>query len=334
MSEFMLQQTQVARVVEKFAPFLERFPTAAALAGAPEHDVLAAWSGLGYYRRARLLHAAAKAIAQRHGGEVPADAAALRDLPGVGPYTAGAIASIVFGRREPLADGNVARVLLRVNGERDRPAAAPSTMKWVWSRARELLDTPAGGESPARLNEGMMELGATVCTPRAPRCDDCPLRTHCRARSSGEQELIPPPKARAARTPVLAVSVVVRNPAGQVLLERRSTAGMWAGMWQAPTLERAAPDAAATRRNMAAELRKSLGLSKPPRFREAFEHTTTHRDVVFAVYESDGPARLAGPDRVWASPDGFEAYGLSNAQQRVLRGVSPPDQKRRTRRGS
>lgn len=168
-SELMLQQTQVARVVERFGAFMRRFPTVAALAGADEADVIALWAGLGYYRRARHLHAAAKRIVHEHGGEVPRAAAALRALPGVGRYTAGAIASMAMGQRVPLVDGNVARVLMRLEA---RAGDVAQGQAWAWERAGELVSSST---SAGAFNEGLMELGATVCVPGRPRCEACPL---------------------------------------------------------------------------------------------------------------------------------------------------------------
>src|SRR5690606_18318055 len=177
-SEFMLQQTQVSRVLEKFGPFLERFPSVEALAAADEGQIAAAWSGLGYYRRARHLQAAARAIVAEHGGRVPTKAATLENLPGIGRYTAGAISSIVFGEPVPVVDGNVTRVVLRIEG-RDLPQEAPATARFVWERAAALVEVAAGtkakGIGPGFLNEALMELGATVCVPRSPRCLECPI---------------------------------------------------------------------------------------------------------------------------------------------------------------
>ncbi len=182
-AEVMLQQTQVGRVLEKYGPFLRRFPTVRALAAADEQEVLAAWSGLGYYRRARLLHCAARAIVERHRGRIPDDAAALRALPGVGRYTAGAIASIVFGRAEPIVDGNVRRVLLRIEGRAVR-AKRDGNDGWCWDQAGRLVKSAA---SPAVFNEALMELGATVCVPRGPKCVACPIAAWCASFDSREE---------------------------------------------------------------------------------------------------------------------------------------------------
>ncbi|MDX2115765.1 MAG: A/G-specific adenine glycosylase, partial [Planctomycetota bacterium] len=244
-SEFMLQQTQVSRVLERYGPFLESFPTVRHLAAAPEQEVMAHWQGMGYYRRARMLHAAARAVVEHHDGHVPAHADALRELPGVGPYTAGALASIVFGERCPTVDGNIARVLVRVEGREVREDARARDA-WAWSRAESLV---RGSRNAGVLNEALMELGATVCTPAAPRCPDCPLRSLCEARRRGIQTQIPPPKDRGVRQRIFHNVVLVRREDGAVLIEERPHKGLWAGMWQAPTLEH--DERAATARELA-----------------------------------------------------------------------------------
>lgn len=302
LSEFMLQQTQVGRVLEKWGPFAAKFPTLRALAGAGEAEVLAAWSGLGYYRRARLLHAAAREVCERFGGRVPSEAEALRGLPGVGRYTAGAIASIVFGRPEPIVDGNVARVLLRLEGKRLGPECGAA---WAWERAEELV---AAAERPGVFNEALMELGATVCTPRGPRCGACPVRGGCRARKVGAQERIPARKRGVERSTLWCAAVVVRDGRGRLLLERRPMRGLFAGLWQAPTLESpAAPSEA--------EISGALGV-RDLRPRGSFEHVLSHRLLRFTVYEGRGGAGEAG--RRWCAPAQLGELALSNAQRRAI----------------
>ncbi|MBQ72811.1 MAG: A/G-specific adenine glycosylase [Planctomycetaceae bacterium] len=231
-SEFMLQQTQVSRVEERFETFLERFPTPAAMVDAGEDDVLAAWEGLGYYRRARFLHASAAAIVSEHGGLVPSDAEALLALPGVGRYTAGAIASIAFDQRAPIVDGNVARVVARVGGM-DVQADDPDLIAAAWSTSTAMVEAT---DRPGTLNEAVMELGATVCTPAAPRCDRCPIQSACRGRARGIEREIPRPKVRPVRTVVHIHLVIVRR-GEEILLERRPTGGVWGGLWQPIGLE-------------------------------------------------------------------------------------------------
>lgn len=276
-SELMAQQTQLSRVLEKFDPFVARFPTVCALAQAPEQDVLAMWSGLGYYRRARLLHAAAKAIVEQHAGEVPADPAELRKLPGIGAYTAGAIASLAFHVRTPIVDGNVRRVLLRVHGI-DVPAEDADTAAWaqaaaIAESAREIGPT----------NEGLMELGATICTPRAPRCDTCPLRARCIARRTNRQDAIPRAKAPPARQALHHIALLVRDRRGRILVEQRPGHGLWAGLWQPPALDLAkqprSPLAAA------AEFAASINLAEPAGPAVAvIRHDLTHRRVEARVF--------------------------------------------------
>ena len=214
----MLQQTQVSRVLEKFGPFIVRFPTIGALAAATEDDVLAAWSGLGYYRRARLLHAAARGIVADFEGTVPRDTPALMTIPGIGRYTAGAISSIVFGRNAPIVDGNVTRVLLRLDGVMARHGSKEAA-DYAWPRAETLAGAAHGLGVIAAFNEGLMELGATVCTPRNPACGVCPLRAHCRARKWGTQEEIPLPKKAPARLAVVHTALLVKDEGERVLLE-------------------------------------------------------------------------------------------------------------------
>lgn len=308
-SELMLQQTQVSRVVDSFVAFLERFPTIEALAAAPEHDVLAAWRGLGYYRRARLLHAAAKAIIERHGGEVPRQVEALQALPGIGRYTAGSIASIVFGARAPIVDGNVARVLLRIHGREVAPDL-PATVAWLWRRADELV---RASRSPGRFNEGVMELGALVCTPRAPDCANCPVQRHCRAYAEGTVDRIPTPKQAAIRRTVHHHVVLVRR-GGLLLMEQRPARGLWAGMWQAPTVESDEPLSPAI---LAASLTARTGCSiTSPSAIDSFIHMTSHREVRFVIHE----ARTRSRRGHWLTPMQASALPMSSAMRGVVEG--------------
>lgn len=211
-AEIMLQQTTVATVVPYWERFLARFPDVDALAAADEAEVLALWSGLGYYRRARSLHAAARRLAEGNRGQLPADAAGWRELPGVGPYAAGAIASMGLGESVPAVDANVRRVLTRW-ASADPDQAARLTAR----RLEEMAAILVPARSPGEWNEALMELGALVCTPRSPDCDGCPVGDACRAGRSGTAALVPPPRSRAAPTPVLA-GVLVACHGEQVLL--------------------------------------------------------------------------------------------------------------------
>ncbi len=224
----MLQQTQVATVIAYYRRFVRRFPTVRALAKAREADVLAAWSGLGYYRRARHLHAAARKIVARYGGRLPSAVEALRALPGIGVYTAGAIASIAFDRPEPALDGNAERVLTRLLALRGDPAVA-AVRRRLEQAARDLL----GCGSPSDLTQALMEVGALVCTPVSPRCGRCPLARHCEARARGiEEELPESGKTRSTQRRESAVAIV--RSGGAYLMVRRTGPGLMEGLWEFP----------------------------------------------------------------------------------------------------
>ncbi len=276
--ELMLQQTQVSRVAERFEAFLERFPTPAAMVAAGEDEVLAAWEGMGYYRRARMLHAAAVRIVERHGGDVPDDPKAILDLPGVGRYTAGAIASIVFGRREPIVDGNVVRVVARlaaVDARADDPALVAST----WRAAEELV---AVAGDPGVLNEGLMELGATVCTPVNPRCERCPIASGCLGRARGLESEVPRPKSKPVRT-VIHIHLVLVRRGEEILLERRPRGGVWGGLWQPIGVESAIE---LEPRAVGERLGAWLGSPTP---RASVRRLLTHREVHLHLLEAENP---------------------------------------------
>lgn len=317
-SEAMLQQTQVATVIDYFQRFVAEFPTVHALAAADEQRVLRAWQGLGYYRRARHLHAAAKAIVERHAGAVPVNAEALATLPGVGPYTAGAIASIAFGQHAPILDGNVARVFARLFAI-DQPIDATPTRQRLWALAADF----AKGPNPGDANQALMELGATVCTPRSPRCLTCPVRTHCRAADRGQADQLPAKLPRRKATAVTHVVLAIPRPrnrkpqAPAYLFEQRDDHGLWAGMWQMPTCED--PDA---QRDLPAWLACRHGL-RVATLQEltTFTHATTHRTITFRVLLAPNPTgRLStkGPPRQWATLDALDPLPLANPQRRIV----------------
>lgn len=228
-SEVMLQQTQVATVLRYFQPFLERFPTIRDLAAASPPEVLSAWSGLGYYRRARMMHQAAKVVCEHHGGVFPNTLEDVRALPGVGAYTSGAVMSIAFGVPVPAVDGNVNRVLARLLGMTGDPTRGPHAAT-VTAAAGALT----AGTDPGDVVQGLMELGATVCTPVAPQCDRCPWRNACKAREGGDPESIPPPRQRAARKPLHVALALVCQPQGILMLPRAPT-GLFGGLHELPS---------------------------------------------------------------------------------------------------
>ena len=284
-SEVMLQQTRVAAVIEHYEGFLKRFPTIVALSLAPEADVLAAWSGLGYYRRARMLHKAAKFIVKELGGVLPPTAAELRTLPGVGLYTCAAIASIAFGESIAVVDGNVERVLLRLTG---RPEEATAESRaFVQKQAQSLVParrTGASGNAAGDHNQAMMELGATICLPRAPLCLQCPVFSLCRTR--GEHRTLPRPAHRSQRSAYL-LSLRKQGTATEVLLERRSeTASLMAGMYELPPLPMDAVE----------------GREPLLRIRHAITNTNFYVQVYSPQSRKDAALQAAVP----ASPDDLE----------------------------
>jgi len=313
-SELMLQQTTVATVVPYFERFLARFPDVAALAAANEDDVTAAWSGLGYYRRARHLHAAARAVVERHGGALPADEETLRALPGLGPYTAAAVASIAFGARTFALDGNGARVTARLFGVRasiDRPATREAL------RARGLAEVPAARAGD--FNQAVMELGATVCAPRAPGCAACPLARKCVAHAAGEAARLPVRSPRRGKRLVRVACFALVDGAGRVLLVRRQ-AGLLAGTWALPTveLEEDAPGEDAAR-GVVRELGVTAGRLVA---RGEVRHIFTHRDVTAEVFRAQAAARRVRDGqgaRRWLAPDAFATVGISTFTRKALR---------------
>jgi len=317
-SEIMLQQTQVSRVLEHFEPFLEKFPTVQALAGADEHAVLAAWTGLGYYRRARSLHAAAKRIVDVHNGSVPNDVERLMELPGVGRYTAGAIASIVYGKEEPIVDGNVVRVLFRIHGV-DRPADDARGVDWAWEESKRMVSLAPPGE----LNEGLMELGATVCTPSSPNCDECPVRSWCKAHAAGTQNQIPGVKGAARKREQWHVCVIVRDVNLQYLMERRSGGTLWQGLWQVPTLEQDGPwsETKPRLKAMAQQVidRLNVGAVLTGIMHKPFDFETTACTVRFRVFEAKVPA-IAPKCSVatWHGPFDAKRLPLSSPMKKLL----------------
>jgi len=228
-SEAMLQQTQVETVIDYYRRFLEAFPDVASLARAPEEQVLGLWSGLGYYRRARSLQAAARIITDQHAGQFPRDEAAALALPGVGRYTAGAVLSIAYDLPQPLVDGNVERVFSRMFGL-DLVAGSRELVRHCWDLAQHLVPKCGAGD----WNQALMELGATVCTPRRADCSPCPLRRSCLARRAGRVDELPRAKQRALAS-ALEVEMLVIRRKGKLLLERRPVDQALGGLWQLPT---------------------------------------------------------------------------------------------------
>lgn len=313
-SEAMLQQTQVATVIAYFQRFMKRFPNIRSLAEANEQEVLSVWQGLGYYRRACHLHAAAKLVQDRHGGRIPDTRNELLELPGVGRYSAGAIASIAFDRREPILDGNVARVLARVLAIAC-PIDDAKVQRHLWDAADRLVPRA----SPGRFNQALMELGATVCTPRSPTCPRCPITRWCEAARAGSADRLPRRRPRRAPRRVTHHVVAVTRQ-GRFVFERRPSAGLWSSMWQMPTAEQLAGQVTARTLQDWAMEHLDFPIS-PPNRRHRFEHQTTHRTITFVLWLAH-PARpgcrLSLQHRQWRPLHDVADLPLANPQRRVI----------------
>jgi A/G-specific adenine glycosylase len=315
-SEVMLQQTQVATVIDYFERWVRRFPSVRALAAAQEDDVLEVWQGLGYYARARALWRGARIVAEQHQGQVPDQVEDLLRLPGVGPYSAGAIASIAFGRPVPVVDGNVVRVLCRVFGLRGDPARAPLKAQ-IWEIARQQVEPSAAGEH----NQALMELGANVCTPRAPVCLACPLASCCVARSKGLVDRLPELTKRPSATPVTMVAGIVRRRGRLLLVRPGEQSRWWAGLWQLPNGQVHSGEShdAAVRRVVrdvcSLELRATQSLGSE-------RHAVTRFRIVLHAYAGLGPTgRLrpaAGTAAAWKSPHEVIQVGMPAPHRRLL----------------
>lgn len=320
-SEIMLQQTRVETVKEYFRRFQERFPTPRHLAAADLEEVLSLWSGLGYYARARNMHAAAREIVAKHGGAFPSDPEAVRQLPGIGAYTAGAILSLAFRQRAALVDGNVIRVFSRLFAIAD-PVESATARRRYWELAEALVpepepDTPLN--HPGDFNQALMELGATLCLPRNPTCLVCPVANLCRARQEGRPEDYPP-KKREREVPVVDVVTLVLAYRGTVLLARRPPMGLWGGLWEPPTGEvltgETVQDALRRlgRERLGLELAPALARGRPL---PPFEHTLSHRHMRFmpslvALSRPIRPKRDGGYDDArFIDPAAPAAIGLS-----------------------
>jgi len=289
----MCQQTQVMTVLPYFERWMRRFPDCATLAAASEHEVMSLWQGLGYYSRARNLHRAAKAVVESSAGNFPREYDAIRELPGVGRYTAGAIAAFAYDDPVPLVDANIARLLARLFAVRD---AIDSTtgLAQVWTHAERLQPTTRG----RAFNAGLMEIGALICIPRTPRCDACPVAEFCAASAAGLQNDLPARKPR-RRTAKLAepCALITRN--GAVLLEHQ-TGSRWRGLWKLPVL-------------------KTIPATRPAL---VIEYPFTHHKVTLSVYQKN-PPRVVPPGYQWHPIATLPQVPLAAAHRRALERLLP-----------
>jgi A/G-specific adenine glycosylase len=304
-SEIMLQQTRVEAVIPYYERFLRRYPDIAALAAAPEQELLEAWAGLGYYRRARLLQRAAREIVAVHGGEFPREYGLIRALPGIGNYTAAAIAGIAFDLPYAVLDGNVTRLLTRLeNDGRDITKAA--TKRALAARAQELMGRTRAGERGA-FNQALMELGATVCTPRSPKCGACPWMKDCRAFAEGTAESLPYKSSRMKTRRVALAVAIVRRSSSLLMRQRPADEEIMPGFWELPYLEGV---------GVVPDRFSELGLLVGLKLRE-FKHSITDRLYQCTVYEANLDSKRPEKFR-WITPSRLSRLPVTTISKKAL----------------
>ncbi|KAJ8903446.1 hypothetical protein NDN08_004554 [Rhodosorus marinus] len=332
-SEIMLQQTQVATVVPYFERWMKEFPTLVSLSRAEEDRINELWAGLGYYRRARMLHQGAKLVVEKHGGTIPQDTVDLLKIPGIGPYTAGAIASIAFRKAEPLVDGNVARVFSRLLSIDEEPSN-----KVFWVAARRALD----GNNPGDFNQALMELGSTVCTPKVPSCAQCPLRLECKSRNAALERGLDiedyvtkfPRKPKKTKQQEQAVAVCVVENDGHLLMLKRPKTGLLPGLWEFPSVEVDCDDDKNDANRIRRKLR-TLGLALPKtrtlQCVGSVGHIFTHIRQTLRIYKLEGAPTNEIDSRIehrWTREDEVEGTAISAQMKKVFeksKSLSKPD---------
>ena len=306
LSEIMLQQTQVATVLDYYPRFLARFPDVASLAAAQEDDVLALWSGLGYYSRARNLHRCAREVVQAHEGVFPRSAQALQTLPGIGRSTAAAIAAFCFGERAAILDGNVKRVLTRVLGF-DRDLAGAAAERELWDHADALLPRRNLQDAMPRYTQGLMDLGATVCTVRDPACTRCPARAACVAWTQGEPQRYPVKTRKLRRTAQSLWLLQAQTGAGAVWLQKRPGTGIWAGLYCLPVFD------------SFDELHAALPARCEWQEDPSFLHVLTHKDLHLHPVQTRASLRQSPRcEGEWIAADDWPRLGLPAPIRKLL----------------
>ncbi|MDX8047657.1 A/G-specific adenine glycosylase [Gracilibacillus sp. S3-1-1] len=313
-SEIMLQQTKVDTVIPYFNNFMEKFPTVTALAEAPEQDVLKAWEGLGYYSRARNLQTAVREVVEQYDAKVPDDPKQFGDLKGVGPYTQGAVLSIAFDKAEPAVDGNVMRVLSRVLLI-EEDIAKPKTRKTFEAAVRELISQ----ENPSAFNQGLMELGALVCTPTKPSCLLCPVQEHCIAYREGVEQTLPIKKKKVKQSFRSYFALVLEDEAGNILLEQRPSEGLLAQLWQFPMVDTKEVDeqhlAAYIQEKFQIEIVSTKDLEP---VKHVFSHLTWHLDVKFIRIKGEP---TISNNMVKLTRQAIEQYPLPVSHQNIYKQI-------------
>lgn len=320
-SEIMLQQTRVETVIPYYTRWLERFPTLTALASARQQEVLHIWEGLGYYSRGRNLHRAAREVLAKHGGNLPASVEELRRLPGIGDYTAAAIASIAFGRDAAALDGNIRRVLARLF-DLQSELKSPEFGRQVRELANALLPPGRAGDH----NQALMDLGATLCTPRAPACDCCPLMDFCLARQRGVQEQRP---VRTKRPPVpkYTVTAAVIRRDGRLLLARRPQQGLLGGLWEFPGGKVEGRESLPT--CLQRELREELGVEVTVGeelgvFRHAYTHYRVRLHAFACTLDRGEPQPIQPSALAWVATQELDGYPMGKIDRQIARLLQQP----------
>lgn len=315
-SETMLQQTQIQTVIPYLERWLKRFPNVEALANAELEEVLKVWEGLGYYARARNLHRAARIILEKHGGRIPETRDALLALPGIGPYTAGAILSLAYGKDEPILDGNARRVLTRVFGVAG-PLGRSATEKRLWELARAIIVPGRARE----VNEALMDLGREVCTPRAPRCGECPLAAICVAHRTGQEEALPV-RPRRERVPHYTVTAgVIWDDHNRILLAQRPAHAMLGGLWEFPggKVEPGESLPECLRRELREEL--AIEVEVGPQVgtvRHAYSHFRITLHAFHCRIVAGDPQPLDAAAIRWVRPEAIRQLPLSRADTKIV----------------
>ena len=307
LSEIMLQQTQVSTVRDYFARFMQRFPTVASLAASPLDEVLGLWSGLGYYSRARNMHKAAQAVVALHGGKFPRSAQALQTLPGIGRSTAAAVASLCFAEPIAILDGNVKRVLTRYLGFKDDLASSRHE-RALWEVAQRMLPERDLRHTMPRYTQGVMDLGATLCTPKQARCPECPVKSQCVAASQGTPHLYPVKTRKLKRSSESWWLLLAQTKSGDVLLEQRPDSGIWAGLYALPMFASFDDLQAALPRPVRAKLQEQ----------GAFKHVLTHKDLHLHPVRLDLPSAQALGHGQWLQADAWPCLGLPAPVRKLL----------------
>lgn len=319
LSEMMLQQTQVETVKSYYSRFLAAYPTVHLLARAPLDDVLKLWEGLGYYSRAQNLHKTAQIVAAEMGGQFPTDVDALQQLPGIGRYSAGAVASIAYGTRAPVLDGNVIRVFSRLI-DLEEDVTQSSTKNRLWQLAEDWLPSERVGD----YNQALMELGRTVCKSRNPLCGECPIQAHCQAYANGTQSQRPVKQPKAPTPHINVAAGIIRDEAGRILITQRPLDKLLGGLWEFPGGKQ--EDGETLPETLVRELREELGIAVAVgdlfvTVRHGFSHFRMTMHTYECRHTGGEPQPIGVKDFAWVTEDELDRYSFGKADREVIKAI-------------